>query len=125
MEVVDLGELDDDLALHLAQIDPNPCLQQIGQLISQVLGLGCDEPWLPVSTRPAVATGLPQRDEFLDRADGQALGHDALRDALLGGRVVDGQQSPGVAGTQHAGRDAPLHGAGEPEQSNGVGDLGP
>ncbi len=78
------GELDGDLALDLAQIDPHPGLQVVGQPVSQLLGLGRDELRLPASARPAVASGLPQRDQLLDGPDGQTLGHDPLGDAAPG-----------------------------------------
>ena len=61
--------------------------------------------------------------DLLDGPHGQPFGHDPVRQTLLGVRVVQGQQSPGVPGTQHTGRDAFLYGGRQVQQAEGIGDV--
>ena len=72
------------------------------------------------SPRSVVAT---ERDDLLDVAHREPLGHDPLCQALHGGAVGKSEQGSGVAGAQDPGGDATLHQWGELEQAQGVGDL--
>ena len=62
-------------------------------------------------------------DDLLDGADRQALGHDPVRQVILGLGVLQAQQRPGVARAQHARRHALLHGRRQVQQPEGVADV--
>ena len=76
-QVIDGGELDDDLPLALPQFHLDPGLEQVGEAVGQVTEAGCgrrlDAGAYRAARRRIVGT---DRDDLLDGADRQAFGDD-------------------------------------------------
>jgi hypothetical protein len=97
LQVVNSGELDDDLSLGLPQLDLYSSLEVVGEPISEILGLRRNDlrPMpLPCSPFPMITQG----HQLLDGANGKALRDDSLGEPLLTAWVLDGEQGSGVPG---------------------------
>ena len=77
------------------------------------------------SRRAGAAAPVAHGDDLLERPHADALGHHALGQAVLELGVLDAEQRAGVTGREHPGGDPALHGRGQLEQPQGVGDLRP
>src|SRR5438876_504539 len=123
-QVIDGGELDDDLPLTLAQFHLDPGLEQVGEAISQVTETGCGRR-LGAGACRAARRGIVRtdRDDLFDGTDRQALGYDPAGQALLRFGSLQAEQGPGVAGTEHARRYPLLDRRRQVQQAQGVADV--
>ncbi len=102
MEVFEGGELDEDLAFAFAELDFDAGFEAVGELLLQGAHAGCLEggagAWL---WGRGVEGGTAEFDplcQLLGLADGQAFGHDAVRQALLLLGILEPGDGAGVAG---------------------------
>ena len=121
VEVLDRGELDGQLALSLTEVDPHPGVESVREPRGQVVQLRVAGSGTRFAGSGSVVT--TERDDLLDVAYRQPLGHDPLCQALHGGTVGKSEQRSRVTGAQNTGGDPTLHQRGELEQAQGVGDL--
>ena len=126
LQVLHRGELDDDLALLLAQVDLHPGLEAVrepGREFTQRRGepgtgtrpLGASEPLCGSRTH--------EGHDLLDRSHREPLGHDPVSQPVLLLGVLHGQQRPCVPGRQHPGGHPALDRRRELQQTQRVGDL--
>src|SRR5690606_34816193 len=125
VEVLQGGELDDDLALVAAHVHADLGLVAVGEDVGQFLEAGRDGLLAAALPRRLRLVDLAERDELLHGADGQALLDDALRQVLLRLGAVEGEEGAGVPRRQHSRGDAALDGRRQVQQAQRVRDVGP
>ena len=105
LQVVDGRELHDDPALRPAEVDLDPGLEPSDSRSARTVELRCHR--LRARGRGRAAGVLAaDRDDLLDAAHREPLGHDPLGQPLLGGRVVEAEQRRG-RGRRRAPRPRP------------------
>src|SRR5215831_11912331 len=124
LEVVQGGELDHDLALVAAELDFDFGVEHVRQLVRQRVEAGGGG----LLGRGAAGLGglvAAHGYDLFHCAYRQAFGDDAVRQAVLGVGVVEGQEGAGVAGTEYTGRDPALDRGRQVQEPDGVGDVRP
>jgi hypothetical protein len=130
LEIVQGGELDEHLALALAELDPHPSLQAVRESLSQVRHAGGlhgrpdSNPGPLVGTKQRLAV-LDPLGKLLGHPDCQTFGHDPIGETLLLHRILQRGNGARVTRRQRPGCDSPLHTPREAKKAHGVGDHGP
>src|SRR5450759_886208 len=121
IEVFYRGELERQLALPLAKVDPHTGVETVREPGGLAVQLRV------VRTRARLAGTrspfIPERNDLFDVAYRQSLGRDPLREVLHSVTVLKSEQSPSVTSAQHPRRNTALNRRREFEQAQGVGDL--
>src|SRR5215831_8059011 len=124
LEVVQGGELDHDLALVAAELNFDFGVEHVRQQVRHRVEAGGGR----LLGRGAAGLGglvAAHGYDLFHCAYRQAFGDDAVRQAVLGVGVVEGQEGAGVAGAEHAGRDPALDRGRQVQEPDGVGDVRP
>jgi shikimate kinase len=124
LEVVDGGELDDDLALVAAQFHLDPGIEEIREPVGQVTKGGGDRLVGGGLTWCLDGSVVTNRDDLLHRADRQPFGDYPLSEPFLRLGIGKRQQGAGVSGADHPGGDTFLYGGGKVQQPERIADVG-
>ena len=109
VQIMDAGKLDGDVALALTEVDLDLGVQTVGQSrrkIVQCRGM-CSGTWSTAHLR--LNWIVTEGDDLLCSPHAQALGNDALSQALHRRAIVQPQKGAGVTCTEDPSSHPPLH----------------